>query len=324
MAPMLSMVVSSPYVPPVPWNVSLANTGKTTAKLKAKSPTTDIMRRGSQSCWRPAAYRKPFLDAPASRRGGSARLAGPDDEQGGDHGQVGQRVQPKAHRRAHRHDQHAGQGGADHPGAVDHHPVEADRAGQVVGRHETADEGLAGGRVGDLDDAPGHADGHERRHAGLARCGQRPQQGSQEAIERLGDDEELAQVHPVGHRPAPGAEQQRRDSPGRQDQPEIAGRTGELEDEPADGRLLQEAAAGRDDLAPEVEAEGPGPQGTKRAAALGRGRRLGPRDRPRLRHGGQCVTVHRASAARVQRRPSIHPPGRVGTRHDRGHRPLTD
>ena len=49
-APTLSMVVSSPYVPPVPWNVSLANTGKTTAKLNAKSPTTDIMRRGSQSC----------------------------------------------------------------------------------------------------------------------------------------------------------------------------------------------------------------------------------------------------------------------------------
>ena len=58
---MLSMVVSSPYVPPVPWNVSLANTGRTTAKLKAKSPTTDIMSRGSQSCWRPAAYRNPSL-----------------------------------------------------------------------------------------------------------------------------------------------------------------------------------------------------------------------------------------------------------------------
>jgi hypothetical protein len=52
---MLSMVVSSPYVPPVPWKVSLANTGKTTAKLKANSPTTDIIARGSQSCWRPAA-----------------------------------------------------------------------------------------------------------------------------------------------------------------------------------------------------------------------------------------------------------------------------
>ena len=44
-APTLSMVVSSPYVPPVPWKVSLANTGKTTAKLKAKSPTTDIMSK---------------------------------------------------------------------------------------------------------------------------------------------------------------------------------------------------------------------------------------------------------------------------------------
>ena len=88
-------------------------------------------------------------------------------------------------------------------------------------------------------------------------CGQRPQQRGQEAIERLGDEKELAQVHPVGHRPAPGAEQQRGDPPGRQNQPEIAGRTGELEDEPADGRLLQEAAAGRDDLAPEVEAERP-------------------------------------------------------------------
>ena len=61
MAPTLSMVVSSPYVPPVPWNVSLAKTGRTTEKLKAKSPTTDIMRRGSQSCWRPAAYRNPSL-----------------------------------------------------------------------------------------------------------------------------------------------------------------------------------------------------------------------------------------------------------------------
>src|SRR5580658_167965 len=29
-APTLSMVVSSPYVPPEPWNVSLANTGRTT------------------------------------------------------------------------------------------------------------------------------------------------------------------------------------------------------------------------------------------------------------------------------------------------------
>ena len=111
-----------------------------------------------------------------------------------------------------------------------------------------------------------HADGHQGRHAGLARGGQRPQQRGQEAIERLGDQEELAQVDPVGHRPAPGAEQQRGDPPGRQHQPQVAGRTGELEDEPADGRLLQEGAAGRDDLAAEVEAEGLRPQGAKRAA----------------------------------------------------------
>src|ERR1700683_2514523 len=49
----------------------------------------------------------------------------------------------------------------------------------------------------------------------------------------------------------------------------------------------------------------PAPEGTNRAAALGWGRRLGPWDRPGLGHGGQSVTVHRTSATRVQRRPSV-------------------
>ena len=99
-----------------------------------------------------------LLDAASSGRRRSARLARPDDEQGGDDGQIGQCVEPEAHRRAHRHDQHAGQSGPDHAGAVDHHPVEAHRARQILGRHEAADQCLAGGRVGDLDETPRDAD----------------------------------------------------------------------------------------------------------------------------------------------------------------------
>jgi hypothetical protein len=53
---------------------------------------------------------------------------------------------------------------------------------------------------------------------------------SQEAKQRLGHYEELAQVHTVGHRPTPRAEQQRGDPPNCQDQPEIAWRAGEIED----------------------------------------------------------------------------------------------
>jgi hypothetical protein len=41
----------------------------------------------------------------------------------------------------------------------------------------------------------------------------RPQQGSQKAEERLGDDEQLAQVHPVGHHTAPRPEQERGGTP---------------------------------------------------------------------------------------------------------------
>ncbi len=217
------------------------------------------MSRGSQSCCRLAAYRTPSRTPRRPGRVGPAYLARPDDDQGGHDGQIGHGVHPEAHCRSHRHDQHAGQGGADDAGAVDHHPVETDGAGQVVGRHQAADEGLSGRRIGDLDNTSTHTDGHQRRHVGRARRRQPPQQRGKQAIERLRDDEEFAQVHPVGHGPAPRAEHQRRDPARGQDQTEIARGTGELEDQPPNGRLLQEAAAGRNNLASEVKAERPGP-----------------------------------------------------------------
>ena len=222
-APTLSMVVSSPYVPPVPWNVSLANTGKHHGEVEGQEADDQHHEKREPELLAPGRVPQSLLDALASRRSGSARVAGPDDEEGGDHGQVGQCIQPETDRRAHGHDQHAGQRRADDAGAVDHHPVEADCARQVVGRDQAAHQGLAGRRVGDLDDSPRHADGDERRHAGLARRSERPQQRRKQAVERLGDHEQLAQVDPIGHRPTPGSEQQGRDPPGRQHQTKIAG-----------------------------------------------------------------------------------------------------
>src|ERR1700678_2739551 len=50
MEPRLSMVDSSPYVPPDPWKVFLARTGSTTAKLNARSPTRAIITKGNHNC----------------------------------------------------------------------------------------------------------------------------------------------------------------------------------------------------------------------------------------------------------------------------------
>ena len=204
-----------------------------------------------------------LFDASPSRRCRSPRLGGSDHEQGGDHRQVGQCVQPETHRRAHGHDKNAGQSRSDHPGAVDDHPIEAHGAGQILRRHQLTHECLPGGRVGYLDDAPGHADRHECRHLRLAGGGERPEQRRQDAVEGLGGDEELPQVHPVGHCASPGTEQQGGDPPGREDQSQVGGRVGELEHEPADGGLLQEAAARRHHLAAEIETEGPSVERTE-------------------------------------------------------------
>jgi hypothetical protein len=55
-------------VPPVPWKVLSASTGKITEKLNASRPTSAIIVSGSQSCCRLRAYFRPSRTPPLALR----------------------------------------------------------------------------------------------------------------------------------------------------------------------------------------------------------------------------------------------------------------
>jgi hypothetical protein len=118
--------------------------------LNDSSPTSDIINRGQPELLPAAGVPQPLHDASGRAVRGAAGRDRPDQHQRDHHGGVRDGVHGEARRRPDRDDQDTGDRRADHPGAVHHHAVQADRAGQIGGLHQRADERLPGRRVDDL------------------------------------------------------------------------------------------------------------------------------------------------------------------------------
>jgi hypothetical protein len=81
-----------------------------------------------------------------------------------------------------------------------------------------------------------------------------PQRDRERRGQRLGDDEHLAAVEPVGDRAAPESEEQHREEPERERRADRDALAGELQHEPRFGHRLHPRPDVRHEVAREVEA----------------------------------------------------------------------
>lgn len=151
---------------------------------------------------------------------------------------------------------------------MEHGRVEGDGVGQVLGADHLGDESMPGRRVegvgdpkaeGEDDDVPGLDDVEE---------GQGGQDECQDHHGRLGQNEEGPARHPVGHDSAIDHEQPGGDAGREPDIAQIGGRTGQVEDEIAQGRGLHPGPEKRNGLPDEPQAVVPVTEGGKGPAEI--------------------------------------------------------
>ncbi len=175
------------------------------------------------------------------------------DERGDDR-EEGDRVHEEHPRCPDGADEESGQGGSGDAGRVADGTGERDRVGQELGSDHLFGERVTGGLVDDGDEA--EPDREAEHHPYLHHPGEHdePKRDRERGGQRLGDDEHLAPVEPVGDRSAPQSEQQH----GKESEGECRAHrdslAGELQDEPRLGHGLHPRPDVRHEIAREIQA----------------------------------------------------------------------
>ncbi len=253
----------SPYVPAPPWKTCSAMSGSVTWNSQASVPTTVIMINGTSNSGvclhvpQAGPDLAPFLARPL--RGEQFSRA--HQEQRDQHRRERDSVEREAHDQAkHGHEEPA-EGRPEHPGKVQRDRVQRDRVRQLLRADHFRDETLPSGVVEHVHESQYEREQVHHPHLDDAGADQHREDPRQQAGERLGDEQHAPLVQPVGDEPAERPEHEDGHEPGRRGQPEIRAASGQLQHQESKRHRLHPGAHHREQLAAEVQAVVPVPQG---------------------------------------------------------------